>query len=204
MNYLVGLAYVNRPDLLRTAVRSIQPFWTRTVVIDNSEHYDLRKDDFIRSAVEVYEPPVPLTFTQTMNLMQRKAMEQGCDVVLFMHNDGEAESEVPERLLAFLEELEESGRNWGVVFTHYDVLVAFRMKAIKVVGPWDTKLPQYFADNDYYRRVRLAGFETVDTGLQVHHHNASSTLQSDPIRKHINGITFPLYEKYYKTKWGEL
>lgn len=202
MKYMIGIGYANRPDLLEQALYSIRPYWDHTVIIDNSENYDLRKESFIPSQVSVYEAPVSLSFTQTMNLMQRLAMKENCDVLMFMHNDGEAEAGVPEKFLNILEEYFRSGKKWGVAFTHYDVLVAFNMEAIKEVGQWDTNLPQYFSDNDYYRRVRLAGYETPATGLSVLHHNGSSTIKSDPYRNFINGITFPLYAKYYSAKWG--
>jgi GT2 family glycosyltransferase len=107
-----------------------------------------------------------------------------------------------ERFLAITEQEIALRRHWGVAFTHYDALVAFGMTMVRDVGPWDTNLPQYFADNDYYRRVRLAGYSVIETGLTVAHPNASSTIESDPRRKFLNGVTFPLYQRYYARKWG--
>jgi len=122
-----------------------------------------------------------------------------------MHNDAEAAVGTPERLLAIVEEAVTSKQRWGVVFTHYDTLAAFSMEMVRVVGQWDTTLPQYFADEDYYLRVRLAGYELINTGLpMIHHTNGSSTLKSDPRRRCLNSVTFPLYERYYTDKWGGL
>lgn len=199
MKFLLGIPYVNRPDLLRLAVASVRPFHARTVIIDNSEQ-GLFPADW---PVEVLRPSVPLTFSQTMNLLQNLAFERGCEALLSMHNDAEAEAGTCERLLAIIEESFRTERRWGVIFTHYDTLAAFSMEMVAAVGPWDTTLPQYFADNDYYRRVRLLGFETIDTGLPVtHHHNASSTVKSDPWLGWINGVTYPLHGQYYAAKWG--
>jgi predicted O-methyltransferase YrrM len=120
-----------------------------------------------------------------------------------MHNDAEAGEGTPERLLAAVTEAHEAGRAWGVAFTNYDTLAAFNAEALGCAGPWDATLPQYFADNDYYRRLRLCGYEAIDTGLPVAHHNgASSTVKSDPWRGHHNGVTFPIYGSYYAAKWG--
>ncbi|HEX7057247.1 MAG TPA: glycosyltransferase family 2 protein [Bacilli bacterium] len=202
MKFKIGLAYVNRPDLLLTAANSIRPFWRETILIDNSEQRELVTHPFFAANFRVIAPIVPLTFSQSMNLLQTVGMDEKCDVILFMHNDAEAAPGSAEQLLAMAEQLIADGKRWGAIFTHYDVFVAFSMEAVRNVGRWDTNLPQYFADNDYYRRLRLAGYPTIDSGLPVTHHNASSTIRSDPLREHINGITFPLYAKYYEAKWG--
>jgi len=138
-----------------------------------------------------------------MNLLQRMAAERSCDSLIYMHNDAEAAPGTPERFLATLEEAVAARRRWGVAFTHYDTLAAVNMTMVSEVGPWDTLLPQYFADNDYYRRVRLAGYEVIETGLPViHAEGGSNTIKSDRRRLFLNSVTFPLYEKYYTTKWG--
>ncbi|MDT7604174.1 MAG: hypothetical protein QOF61_2171, partial [Acidobacteriota bacterium] len=153
--------------------------------------------------VPILRPPVSLTFAQTMNLLQREAARRDCDALLFMHNDAEASEGTPEKLLSVIAEAHAARRRWGAVFTHYDTFAAFNLEATRVVGEWDAALPQYFSDNDYYRRVRLAGYEIIDTGLPVMHHNgASSTVKSEPSRSFLNGVTFPLYGSYYAAKWG--
>src|SRR5205085_7411529 len=199
MKYILGIPFVNRPDLLEKAVHSVQPFWAHTMIIDNS-------DAGLNSAnwpVPIVRPSVPLSFSQTMNLLQRLATEASCDCFLFMHNDAEAAPGTPERLLARVEAAITSEQPWGVVFTHYDTLAAFSMEMVRAVGKWDATLPQYFADNDYYRRVRLAGYETINTDFAVtHHNNASSTAKSDPRLGFLSSVTYPLYEQYYSVKWG--
>jgi predicted O-methyltransferase YrrM len=199
MRYLLGIPFVNRPDLLRRAVKSVRALLPHVVIVDNSD----AGLDAGRWPVEILRPPASLSFTQTMNLLQRRALDTGCDVLLCMHNDAEAGEDTPLRLLALLDEAFAAGRRWGAAFTVYDALVAFNAVMIREVGAWDQALPQYFADNDYYRRVRLAGFEILDTGLPVtHHSDASSTVKSDPLLAHVNGVLFPLQHQYYAAKWG--
>lgn len=201
MQYMLGIPFVNRPDLLKLALQSVELLWPHALIIDNSDS----GLDPTMWPVPIVRPPVPLAFSQTMNLLQRLAAERSCDVSFFMHNDAEAGADTPARLLAMVEEAFASAQRWGVAFTHYDTLAAFNMAMVRIVGPWDTVLPQYFADTDYYLRVRLAGYELLNTGLQMtHHNNASSTLKSDPQRQFLNSVTFPLYERYYTTKWGGL
>jgi hypothetical protein len=203
MKFLLSMGYVNRKDLLYKALDSIKPYLEQTVVIDNSDLCDLRDDKHVKSLVTVYEPPIPLTFTQKMNFMQQKAKENNCEVVMYMHNDAEAKPSTPEALLSLIENLNREERKWGVIFTNFDILSAFNMEVVEKIGPWDTNLPQYFSDIDYYRRIRLAGYEHIWSDLPVdHHNNGMSTLKSDQYRKVVNEITWPLFERYYITKWG--
>ncbi|HEV2494499.1 MAG TPA: glycosyltransferase family 2 protein [Terriglobia bacterium] len=201
MKYLLGIPFTNRKDLLERAIASVKPLWPHALIVDNSEP----GLDPAAWPVQVVPPPVPLTFSQTMNLLQRLASEGLCDALLYMHNDAEAGPGTAERLLAIAGEALVSGRRWGVAFTHYDTLASFNMTAVREVGRWDTNLPQYFADNDYYRRVRLAGYEIIETGLPVTHAaGGSNTINSDSHRLFLNGVTFPLHERYYAAKWGGL
>lgn len=199
MRFLLGIPVVSRIDLLRRALESARAVWPHTVVIDNSVT-GLSPNVW---PVHVLRAPVPLSFAQTMNWLGRLATERDCDALLFMHDDAEACGDTAERLVAIIDEAERIQRRWGVAFTRYDCLAAFSTRMIREVGEWDTVLPQYFSDCDYYRRVRLAGFELIETGLPVIHvGNGSNTLRSDPQREFLNEITFPLYAAYYARKWG--
>lgn len=204
MKYIIGIPYVNRPDLLEQAVRSIEPFWPHTVIIDNSESRDLCGHE-LASLVQIYEPPVPLTFTQSMNYIIRLAEDRNCDVWMYMHSDAEAHKGTPEAFLSIIETIELEGRQWGVLYTLYNTLAAYSMKAQKVIGCFDTVIRDYFADNDYYYRMKLAGFECINTPLRdkmTHHNNGSSSIKFDKNLALRNSITYPQAEIYYQLKWG--
>lgn len=197
MKYLLGIPSVVRPDLLKRAVQSVEPLWPSTLIIDNSAD-GLDPQGW---PLPILRPAVPLTFSQTMNLLYRLAEERRCDSLLFMHSDAEAGAGSPERFLTIVEEATMSGRRWGVAYTNYDALAAFNMGMMREVGPWDTVLPHYFADNDYYRRIRLARYDILETGLKVKH-KVSSTIRNDRRYGFLNKVTFPLYQSYYVAKWG--
>lgn len=206
MKYLLGIPYVNRPDLLREALNSVKPFWPYTLLIDNSLQRELSTNlgasNFLPPGVKVYQPSVPLTFSQSMNLLQDLAKEQQCDAILYMHNDAAAQPGTPEAFLSILESLvNDPNKKWGVLFTNYDTLAAYNVEAARVVGRWDTTFPDYFSDNDYYRRLKLAGYELVESNLAVSHHG-SSTINSNESLAFKTSVTFPLYQLYYQTKWG--
>jgi len=203
VKYLIGIPYVNRPDLLKVAVNSIKAYWPHLVIVDCSDGRDLRTSNNLPADVSVYEPPVFLTLSQSLNLLRQLAIEQQCDVMMYMHTDAEAHEGTPEQLLSIVETLlTNKEKKWGAAFTNYDTLAVYNMEAVKAIGMWDTILTAYFIDNDYYRRMSLAGYELIDTGLAVSHHNGSSTIRSDLRRGFLNSITFPMYQYYYEQKWG--
>jgi GT2 family glycosyltransferase len=118
-----------------------------------------------------------------------------------MHNDAEAHPGVGAELLNQARLFNAQRRKWGVLFTNYDTLSALNTDMMEDVGDWDTVFTQYFCDNDYYRRVRLAGWETICTDLKVEH-VGSQTIHSDPALMNRNRATFLLYRDYYARKWG--
>ena len=203
MRFLLGIPYVNRPDLLKMALNGVKAMWPWTIIIDNSESGELPT---LQSSwpVPIFRVSgLALSLSQTMNLLQAKAVEQKCDAWFFLHSDAEPESETVDLLLGKAREAFRAKERWGVIFTKYDTFCCFNVSAVARVGRWDTNLPQYFADNDYYRRVKLGGYTIIEASYRVtHHEGGSCTLKSDPVRVHLNGVTFPLYQKYYEAKWG--
>lgn len=183
------IPHVNRPDLLAKAVRSADGVdEVDVIVINNSgKHLD---------GYYSMELPVPLTFSQTQNYMLRLAENE--PFYIWAHSDMHCNPNVIRSLVKAA--CFQTGK-WAALWTNYDALSAINTAALKAIGGWDINLPQYFSDNDCYRRMRLAGYECLDTGLEVFH-EASQTINSDPYLKFVNGVTFPLYREYYRIKWG--
>ncbi|MEI7024957.1 glycosyltransferase family 2 protein [Paenibacillus sp. y28] len=204
MKYMIGTGYAARPDLLYRAMYSIKPYWSSTVIIDNSESDFLTKEPFGADSVTIYTPPVPLRYPQMMNLMQKFGMEAGCDIILFMHSDAEIHPGTMDQLLSKVELLNRHNVRWGAAFTNYDVLVAYPMEAIREIGPWDTVFYDYHSDMDYYRRLQLAEYELIYTNLGVTHlGGGSNTGKSSRFLQHLTfEVTFPLFLTYYEKKWG--
>lgn len=197
MNYSICIPFVNRPDLLDRAVNSIPYFMqSNVIVLDNSPKRIVPADKWDHLEVEI--PTVPLTFSQSLNFFTHRAIERNKDVMCFMHSDACAGKGTFEKLLALADP---NRRHWGVIFTHYDALAAFNIEAMRDVGDWDVNLPWYYSDNDMYRRMRLAGWQTEDSGLPVEH-TPSQTIKSDPELAFLNSVMFPLYGQYYRQRWG--
>lgn len=192
MRFLIGIPYMLRPDLLDKALSSIPPsIWDagRICVLDNSaepQHTQIR-----------YVPAVPLSASQSLNFFRRLAIMEECDVLFSMHSDAAAAPDTFEKLLRQAD----PARHWGTIFTNYNALEVLNVQMLKEVGEWDTVLPQYFTDNDFYRRMRLAGWPSEESNLPVHH-EGSVVIRNDPEKAFLNSVTFPLYAEYYRKRWG--
>jgi len=199
MKFLHGIPYVNSPVLLTKAVNSVQSLWPATYIIDNSTN-GLNPSDW---PVTLLRPSVPLSLSQTLNLLARMGEGSDADVIFYMHHDAEVPEGACDRFISKVEAAQATHRAWGAAFTNYDSLAAFSTAAMRYVGPWDVCLPKYLADRDYYRRLRLAGYEVLETGIAVHHpDNGGSTLFADGGLAYLSGITSPMYQDYYRSKWG--
>jgi hypothetical protein len=195
--------YVNRPDLLDRALLSFPTLLSAHVltIVDNSGcDQEITQQG---GPVRYYQPPVPLTYAQSMNWMLKDAKEQGSNIIIHFHSDAystnpDAEKELLEKVFAY----EAEGRKWACAWTHYDILWAINVKALEDIGGWDVNLPTYYGDNDAKRRWQLAGWECIDTHIKGIDHEGSATINSDPMLKFMNAQVFPLHSYYYQQKWG--
>lgn len=197
-DFSIWIPVVNRLDLLDRSVDSARDVWSELTVIDNSLS---GIGDRYPSPVTVFRPPVPLSCPQAFNYMMEKTRSRGQNICVWMHSDAAAHDGSCLALIDTARRFNEQGRKWGVLFTAYDALSAINADMLDTVGRWDTFFWQYFCDSDYYHRVRVAGYECIDTGIGVDH-EPSRTINSDDALRFMNGITFPLYLQYFTCKWG--
>jgi hypothetical protein len=195
------IPYVNRKDLLEKAVRSAVCDGVEINIINNSDGASIGIPgvDFIQR-----RPPVPLNFSLTQNWMLRIASgdaDYDEDFYLFLHADAEAGEGVVQKMVDFARGLTKERRKWAVVFSAYDAFAAFNTQAFLEVGGWDEVFPWYFSDGSVYHKLRVAGYELVESNLPVKH-EPSQTIKSDSKRAFLNSMTFPLYEYLYSQMWG--
>jgi hypothetical protein len=188
--------HTNRPDLTKKALESVSDLgWRNIVVIDNSD----KPSDF--GPWQTIRPLVPLSAVQSINLCLIQGKRLKNDFVLWMHNDAEARTGSAMALATYARRMNAEQRKWGVLWTNYDAFSAVNLAAVEDVGLWDTNFTGYYGDNDYYRRMKIAGWECIDTCLPVDH-VGSQTIKSDPERQFINDKVFPIFGSYYAAKWG--
>lgn len=195
----IFMIYLNRLDLLTRAVASLGEYQRHLVVIDNSPLGDFELEGFLG---EVMRPPVQLYCNQSYNWALKRVRSEGHERFLIMHSDGLASPRLFEKLWERADELDREGRNWGIVFTNYDVLCLCRSAALAPFS-WDQHLPMYYMDADFLRRLRLAGIELVDSHLPViHQEGGSNTLRSDAAIRCFVDAGYPAWRQYYVAKWG--
>lgn len=203
MKFAHFIPHVNRPDLTARALQSTLGTIAegQTIILDNSADGEIVRD-YVLWGVEIYRATVPLTTAQTMNWIRAIAIENEFDVFGFQHNDGEPPATTIDELYRIASARTEP---WGLLFSNYDVCCVFNTAAVSAVGEWDwLRFPFYHLDNDYYHRLRLAGYPTIETGLPCQHHNdASNTIKSDPKRRLVNDFYFPASAQLLHHKWGK-
>jgi len=199
-DYAAYVFYVNRLDLLTRAIHSFPDLLENLTIVDNSEE----KDELdVRGTLELFRPPVPLTYAQSMNWLLKDAIKRKVDFIVHFHSDAYSTNpDAVTELLAKVREYKAAGRKWACAWTHYDLLWAINPLALEDVGGWDTNFPTYHGDNDARRRWELAGWECINTHIKGIDHEGSATINSDPKLQFLNAQTFPLYSYLYELKHG--
>lgn len=191
--------FVNRLDLLRRSIDAFPALIEGLTIVDNSEY----ENELVVKGVELFRPPVPFTYAQSMNWMLKDALEKKVDFIIHFHSDAySTNSNAVQELLAKAREYKADGRQFACLWTHYDLLWCINPAALAYIGGWDTNFPTYFGDQDARRRWKIAGWECIETHIKGIDHEGSATINSDPKLQFINSQTFPLYSYLYQTKWG--
>lgn len=202
-NTVFFLPFVSNVPLLRAALASLGRAARRTVVIDQSEE-GLSEGGHLPEWCTAYSvlrvPYRSLTFSQLQNWMQAEARRLKVTAHFFMHADAQVlDSTVFADVLQRL-----SDPKVAACFTNYDALVAFDTEKMRQVGCWDESFEWYHADVDFYRRLRLRGFEIAEAGGHRVAHTPSQTIASDPkMKERVDAIAKHM-EAHYIHKWGGL
>jgi hypothetical protein len=212
MKYKVHFPFVGNEDMLREAVDSVRSLENIHVWADGAPRPDV-------PGVTHHSLP-PNGAAATINMALQSSLED--DVAFLMHSDALALDGGARQMLEFTRSKFESDEKWGVIFTLYDVFMAFNMKMVREIGYWDTRLYQYGTDDDYYYRMKLAGWSIVESAPEpgveniddkyvgrAHInrsvgviHRGSSTVRLDSLFKYITDHRQPFNMSYYQLKWG--
>lgn len=196
MTIPIFIPYVNRPDMLNRVVSMIpKNDKVEPVVINNS-------GEDVDTTATVLIPPVPLTFTQSQNWMLSLAKEFKWPFYMWAHCDALLGMDSVERLYERAMEECAKGTKWGVIYTHYDILSACNVEAMDAVGGYDTLFFDYASDCDVYRRLDLAGYARMESGIPVGHDQGSSTLRADPEQSRRVGLQVTYRSAVYRAMWG--
>lgn len=137
---------------------------------------------------------VSLTTAQIMNYMLIDSYKRGDKFFTWQHGDVEYSPELGREFEIYVQDLHQVRDDWGIIYTHHDLVAAYNVEALMKVYGWDQySFPYYFLDNDIACRLDYAGYKMVikDFGGDISHH-ASTSINEDSYRRHINGLLFPI------------
>ncbi|KAK6355706.1 hypothetical protein TWF718_000099 [Orbilia javanica] len=136
-----------------------------------------------RYGVNIIRTPTIFSFSQLQNFMLSTAMNKGWSHYYWTHQDVAVlsdETRKPyksfyENIISSLVSLhptmnstdaKKEGKRWGLVWYSFDHLslvnVAVALDTDANIGAWDTFIPYYHSDCDYYERMRLNGFPILE------------------------------------------
>lgn len=191
------------PDRLQRALRSLQGVAANIVVIDSSSG-GLGIDRMAEAGnVGIFRMNAKYSFTQVQNWAQDQARLRSAEWLLFMHADAACcDQDVVSDLLRYADDAARRERV-GVVFTKYDALCAFNMRAVEDVGPWDETFEWYVSDCDYYHRIRRRGWSMLQwPGAQRVFHEGSASIKHDAGLASEERRLDQYHHDHYRHKWG--
>ena len=128
------------------------------------DHYAFASREHLKkrySVRDVVPVPAHLRFSQLQAFMDHLAIEAGLLAYFWGHTDILLLRNGRNPYEAAVECLASAKNDAGVVFFDYDRLCGVFTRSA-MAAPWDPFMPQYGADCDRYRRLRLAGLTVED------------------------------------------
>lgn len=202
--FILGIEFVQGIEWLQKAVTHMQELLRHILIIDNSPDAVLRTTDVLPPHTPIFEPPVPLSFSQTMNFLHRRGAAETCDAIIVCHPHGKFETDDLQGVLQKIARLQQKGQNWGAVISPNGGMAGYSMKAVKTVGPWDVTLTREYSDLDYFRRIFLARFDIVGMPLPIAtppffgDMKGTAGQQDIKTQETLSSIS----STYYLNKWG--
>jgi GT2 family glycosyltransferase len=194
MKLIIGIPTINRADLLNEALANyFEDFQnTEIFIVDNGKQELItREKNFV-----IYRPESNLNVSGSWNLIMDYAEKVNATHVLMLNDDvylGKTELEIQTIIrLGGDTPFYNSEMNWCSFIMSVD--------GFKKVGKFDEELfPNYFNDNDMFRRLQLLNMPMIYTSVlnPVVYRN-SMTIAKDPTLNY----RFADYRQNYISKWG--
>lgn len=189
---VIGIPYLNRPDLLRRCLNSIDVHYDKIVIVDNSE--TAIPISFQYKVIRHPNAGVAASWNEVIKLFPAAWW-------LLVNNDIEF---APGDLAKFEEAIQTTEA--GIVADGINNMACFGITAncVQKVGLFDENFyPAYGEDIDYMRRCRLLDVEHRYLQGMGMRHDRSSTVKAFPAElQERNRETFEANKAYYIRKWG--
>ncbi|THZ84968.1 hypothetical protein D6C84_03699 [Aureobasidium pullulans] len=123
--------------------------------------------------VSILQTPTLLSFSQLQNFYIRTAIAMDWHYFFWSHMDIVVLPTSTQPYKSFYAQvlqvlsnataLSEIGKPWALRFFNYDFLTLVNVEAMKAIGQWDTFVPYYASDCDFYSRVYASGYDTPES-----------------------------------------
>lgn len=191
---VLGVPVLNRYDLLARLLASAERSSVvpdLVIVVDNGGRFDGNTT----LPLLVIAPGRNIGVAASWNTIIERARALDAKRIMISNDDIELDPSTIARVLA---------EDADVVRAPGFAFFAMRPSVVDRVGWFDEQFfPAYFDDNDFDRRLRLAGVNIEDPQGVPIHHEGSATLHSLPMEKqHKFSRRFEELRAYYEQKWG--
>ena len=193
MKLIIGIPTINRADLLNeTLAKYFEDFKeTEIFIVDNgNQEIITREKNFV-----IYRPEKNLGVSGSWNTIMDYADKVSATHVIMLNDDiylGKSEQEINHIIKLWKPEFLCSELNWCCFILSLD--------AYKKTGAFDEKFfPAYFEDNDYFRRMLIAGVQMVYNAMlnPVIFRNSMTIAKDQTLNNN-----FENNRQYYISKWG--
>lgn len=192
---VIGILHYKNPQLTENMLRTIpREMAEHVVIVDNSEHGTAPK--------KLDGVPYPARY---VTLMSNMGVAHGWNTIIKSFPAAQYwaifNSDL-EFIRSDLDRIEAKMQDHDLVLMGGFHAFALHRRVVREVGFFDENYhPAYCEDNDYHKRVQLAGLKM--TNIQsVHRHVGSATITLDLELRDRNNLTYPKNVEYHQAKWG--
>ncbi len=210
---ILGIPHLNRPDILRRCLDSIDYPVSRLVIVQNGKDEDMPSLEnlphWIQNITVIKHPNAGVagSWNEIIKLFPAPYWMISNNDILFTSGALQKMAAAGD-LQAWLPTEYDQRQPAGMLFGHAASFFVITEHGYNVVNGWDEGFyPAYLEDCDWHRRATLLGvrMENVE-GVCVkhgdHEHSGSITVNSDAELMRKNGHTHKLNFEAYIRKWG--
>lgn len=203
MGIAVGVATLSDPELLNACLRSIfaQSVIPSVYVVVNSDRVREAGEAWAEEGATVCFGLTNLGTSASWNLMMRAAFDEGYSGLLILNDDVQlVDADILERLSALVDDTPRTLYSLqGLGFSG----ICITRDVTNEVGFFDEGFwPAYFEDNDFHRRVWLAGIPAFDMPAKTTHVGSASLRKWREWEIWNAHYAFAINGRRFEEKWG--
>jgi hypothetical protein len=204
--YLLATSAYSNPDLLKKCVESF-PDWIDYVVFFDGKNWKNVFKDILDDGIVCFNH---FSLDQHVGvggawneLLKEAFVKNDYDAIIVVGSDVEFKEGYLE---GYIKDFEDQNCGFSTARGQGFNCWCMTRKCYETVGEFDLNLfPAYYDDNDIMQRIRLAKVKMGDIGnFDLILHWGSATIRKEKKYEIANNNTFPMNQRYFVNKWGNL